>query len=197
LADGLEISGQVEPETGLLRTIIVCFNENREGISLKHILENHAETTIQISAWSLTMLPPGGRIIMPLRIPLNTANNILPDRSLVFWPYSQLEAGIFTLTGKTAVLEPSTDHKPFKFGGLANWLAYERNGLVFVKIFSVQEKPPYPDRGCSAEVYANGDFVELESLSPLIQLEPGQSIEHIENWQLMSKETFSAFLSDQ
>jgi hypothetical protein len=108
-----------------------------------------------------------------------------------------LDTGVFSLTKKTAVLVPSTDHLPFKFGGLASWLAYEFNNLVFMKTFSVDSEQPYPDRGCSAEAYANDDFVELESLSPLKQVEPGQTIHHIEEWEILTNAVFSEFLTNQ
>ena len=196
MADGLEVSSPIELETGLSRSITVHFTKDQEQITLRHCLKNHGQMQIQVSGWCLTMLPSGGRIIMPLRISSNSTTHLMPDRSLVFWPYSRVDAGDFSLTDKTATFMSCANHSPFKFGGLAGWLAYEFNNLVFVKTFTVYDDLPYPDRGCSAEVYANGDFVELESLSPLVQLEPGQSIEHIEDWFLMKLDNFSAFLID-
>jgi hypothetical protein len=194
LPNGLQIHGQVEPETGLSRSINLQFVEGEETLLLSHILKNHGLIPLQISAWSLTMLPPGGHIIMPLQLSSDTTSKVLPDRSLVFWPYSRLESGGFLLREKTAELAPSADHKPFKLGGLVNWLAYAINDLVFVKSFSVFADRTYPDRGCSAEAYGNGDFVELESLSPLVDLEPGQSLDHSEEWHLLSRADFDAFL---
>jgi hypothetical protein len=195
--EGIEIFGQTEPETGLSRGISVQFHEDHERLTVRHDFKNESEVTLEISAWSLTMLPPGGRIFMPLRLSTSKPSNVLPDCSLVFWPYSRLDTSVFSLTKKTAVLVPSTDHLPFKFGGLASWLAYEFNNLVFMKTFSVDSEQPYPDRGCSAEAYANDDFVELESLSPLKQVEPGQTIHHIEEWEILTNAAFSEFLTNQ
>ena len=192
-AKGVNIASQVEPETGLSRAISVQFTEEQVPVTITHQIKNHGAQPLQLSAWSLTMLPPGGRIIMPLRFSNDKSQKVLPDRSLVFWPYSRLEAGNFSFSEKTAELNSSNDHTPFKFGGMAEWLAYEFDHLVFVKTIFVQNALPYPDRGCSVEAYANGNFVELESLSPLVLLEPGQYIEHIEKWQLITRHAFSTW----
>jgi hypothetical protein len=38
--------------------------------------------------------------------------------------------------------------------------------------------------GCNTESYADKDTVELETLGPLVRLEPGAHAEHIESWRL-------------
>jgi hypothetical protein len=38
--------------------------------------------------------------------------------------------------------------------------------------------------GASAQVFANADFQELETLSPLVDLAPGETVEHVEEWQV-------------
>lgn len=42
----------------------------------------------------------------------------------------------------------------------------------------------YPDLGASFETYTNGDFSEMESLSPLYHIEPGSTVRHVENLTL-------------
>ena len=37
---------------------------------------------------------------------------------------------------------------------------------------------------CNNEVYTAGGFVEVETLSPLKMLEPGEAIEYEETWEL-------------
>ena len=64
------------------------------------------------------------------------------------------------------------------------WLAYARAGHLFVKHFVHQPDAPYPDLGCSAELFTNADMLELETLGPRQIIEPGATIEHRETWQL-------------
>ena len=43
-------------------------------------------------------------------------------------------------------------------------------------------KANYLDFGCNNEVYTDGDLMEIESLSPMVKLEPGKTLEHTEHW---------------
>ena len=75
---------------------------------------------------------------------------------------------------------------PQKVGALVpdGWLAYARDGHLFVKTFDYARDARYPDLGCSAEIFINAEFLETESLAPLVTLEPGAAVEHIEHWFL-------------
>jgi hypothetical protein len=75
---------------------------------------------------------------------------------------------------------------PQKVGALVpdGWLAYARNGHLFVKTFEYVPGADYPDLGCSAEIFTNADFLETESLAPLANLNPGTAVEHVEHWFL-------------
>ena len=58
-----------------------------------------------------------------------------------------------------------------------------RPSKLFVKRSHAAGAPEaYPDFGCSFEMFTNADFLELETLSPLVELRPGQSVTHTENW---------------
>ncbi|HEX7556396.1 MAG TPA: hypothetical protein VF338_07210, partial [Leptolinea sp.] len=105
MADGFELIGPVEPETGLSRAFSVRFSDEQTGMIFRHWLTNHGDAAIQTAIWSLTILPCGGKIIMPLRYKSGHTGSLLPDRSLVFWPYSRLGAGDFKLGEKTAILD--------------------------------------------------------------------------------------------
>jgi hypothetical protein len=43
---------------------------------------------------------------------------------------------------------------------------------------------PHVDYGCNAEVYCCDRFIEVETLGPLVTLEPGASTVHVETWEL-------------
>jgi hypothetical protein len=46
---------------------------------------------------------------------------------------------------------------------------------------------PHVDHGCNAESYCNDEFIELETLGPLVKLEPGQFVTHTETWELYTE----------
>jgi hypothetical protein len=62
---------------------------------------------------------------------------------------------------------------------------------LFVKTFRHIADAPYPDFGCSTEVFTNADMLELETLSPLTKLQPDEALEHEERWHLFRGVTVS------
>ncbi|HHY79459.1 MAG TPA: hypothetical protein GX516_03735, partial [Thermoanaerobacter sp.] len=47
-----------------------------------------------------------------------------------------------------------------------------------------QHDATYPDFGVSFETYTNDWMLEIETLSPFTKLQPGETVEHIEEWEL-------------
>jgi hypothetical protein len=43
---------------------------------------------------------------------------------------------------------------------------------------------PHFDFGCSIETWTDPDMLELETLGPVIRVQPGASVEHLEHWFL-------------
>jgi hypothetical protein len=42
----------------------------------------------------------------------------------------------------------------------------------------------YPDFGCNFEVFTNPEFLELETLAPIVELAPRECTNHTETWAL-------------
>ena len=57
-----------------------------------------------------------------------------------------------------------------------------------MKRFEVDAEARYPDFGCNNEIYAEGDFLEIESLGPLGLLAPEATVEHTERWFLSTRD---------
>jgi len=78
---------------------------------------------------------------------------------------------------------------PQKIGVLNKhgWAAYHYKNLQFIKRFGYVENAAYPDMNSNTELYTAGDFVEIESLAPLQLIQPNESTEHVEHWELMRR----------
>jgi hypothetical protein len=67
-------------------------------------------------------------------------------------------------------------------------MGYWMDDVFFVKRFDASTDPKrYPDGGCNVESYCNDQFIELETLGPLTKLEPGDSIFHMETWEVYTE----------
>jgi hypothetical protein len=183
LSDGVELCGAVENATGLQKCIRVRFTADGDGIQLTHMLCNRSERTVQMAAWAITMLRPGGTAVLPQNP--GKADGLLPNRNLSLWPYTQVDDPRLQLGDQFITLQAVPGGTSVKIGQYlsAGWLGYQLGEMLFVKRFSGQAGN-YPDGNCNAEVYLCDEFVELESLGQLAEVEPGGCLTHEEEWLL-------------
>ncbi len=76
-----------------------------------------------------------------------------------------------------------------KLGSLGRWVAGVYDGMIFRQSTDFDPNGAYPEAS-SVQVYRAGDYTELELLSPLIQLAPGETLTNTVTWALveMNKE---------
>ncbi len=130
----------------------------------------------------------GGVSILPLPPRGEHPIQILPTSTLVLWPFTDLSDPRWTL-GEHFILQRQHPRwaRAQKIGAPVpdGWTAYARAGHLFVKKFTQYEDEIYPDMGCSVELFSRGDLSELETLGPLVNLAPGEGVEHVEDWYLL------------
>lgn len=187
-----EFTGEVLIETtqtaGLRihKTLGLMLADDDSHVTVRHTARNDGDEAIQIASWALTVMAPGGIEIIP-QPPLGEhPRDLLPNRGLVLWPYTDLSDPRIHLGQRFFTLRQSEGFLPTKLGlsHAEKWVAYVLNDSVFVKTFDLLPGAAYPDGGCNFETFTNDEMLEIESLSPLAFLEPGESVSHTENWYL-------------
>ena len=173
--------------TGIEKEMIVALDETGSGVTISHALGNRTRASIEVSAWAITIMNGSGEAILPQEPYRSWNEYLLPARPLVLWHYTDLSDPRWTFSNQYIRLR--TDpmlHHPQKIGigNKQGWAAYHREKTLFVKNFDYQEFASYPDYGCNTEVYTAGSVIELESLSPLSNIAPGEFVEHLEHWNL-------------
>jgi hypothetical protein len=152
-----------------------------------HRLQNANRWPVELAPWALSVMAPGGVAIVPQPPRGPHEENLRPANSLTLWAYTDMSDPRWSWGRKFVLLrqEPSLS-RPQKAGILVKdgWAAYARNGHLFVKTFEHTPGATYPDFGCNVELFTNADMLEVESLGPLVTLNPGQATEHIERWFL-------------
>jgi hypothetical protein len=180
------LASPVEPLTGIQKSIVLALDEHDPQVTLTHTLTNHSLWPVELAPWAITMMAMGGVAILPDQVPGTPHESLLPDRRWALWPYSDLRDPRVELANDYILIRANPSENAFKIGyaNKAGWLAYLLSGILFVKSFTPQPDAVYPDFGCSAEAYVKTDFLELETLGPLTQLQPGASTVHVETWRL-------------
>ena len=183
----LHLAQPVEEPTGILKEMAVSLEPEGSQVTVVHKLTNQGLWPVQLAPWALTIMRGGGTTIIPQEPYISHDDCLLPARPLVLWHYTDLSDPRFAV-GKRFICLSTNDalEEPQKIG-VANkqgWAAYFREGTLFVKLFGYQEGFAYPDEGCNCETYTAGPFMELETVGPMHELEPGESAVHEETWHL-------------
>jgi hypothetical protein len=186
LPDGAILEGKIEPGTGIQKRIEIHLCQDQPRVVLKHYLTNRGLWEVELAVWALTMCRLGGVEVIPLRADNPDQAGLLPDRHLAIWPYSRIDDPRLKLKDDRIILEAKLGLPPLKIGTFnpLGWIGYWREGILFRKSFEVFLGKTYPDGNCNCESYCNSRFVELETLSPLVRLRPGETVEHTERWEL-------------
>lgn len=179
---------KADPAAEIEKQMIVTLDADGSGVTIDHRITNVSDEPRVIAAWSLTIMRPGGVAIVPNE-PLEPygRDRLLPVRSMALWSYTDFTDPRWSFEKDEIRLriDESRTH-PQKFGVLnkQGWAAYECDGLRFTKRFTIVEDAAYPDMNSNTEIYTAGGFVEVETLSPLKMLSPGEAVEHRETWSL-------------
>lgn len=175
------------------KELSVTLDESGSGVTLEHTITKRGDASIEASVWALTIMRPGGTAVVPNE-PFEAygPETLLPVRTLAMWPYTDFTDARWSFEKQEIRLRIDENlHAPQKFGVLnrQGWVEYAWENMRFVKRFDFIEGTTYPDMNSNTEVYTAGGFVEVETLSPLKTIEPGDSIVHREKWELQWCET--------
>jgi len=177
----------LDKPNGIGKEIRLTVSPTAPRVHVVHRLINRSPWPIELAIWALTAMAPGGRAIFPMEDFANHPDVLVPARPLVLWHFTDMSDPRWTW-GRSYVQfrhDPITTTKQ-KVGMLnrKGWAAYLVNGDALIKRYPYEPGASYADMGCNTESYADKDTVELETLGPLVRLEPGAHAEHIESWRL-------------
>lgn len=157
------------------------------GVTLHHeVINRGPEPLVQVAPWALTVMAPGGVALIP-QPPLGEhPRDLLPNRRLIVWPYTDLSDPRLRLGPQFFTLRQTADGKPLKLGlrHAAGWAGYLLGRRFFAKTVAHEPGAVYPDDGCNFETFTNHEMLEVETLAPLGTLNPGETATHVERWTL-------------
>lgn len=184
----LKLVSKTEPETGIQKEIEIGIQG--QDVHLVHRLVNRNVWAIELAPWCLTVMGAGGRTLLPQEDFIPHPDVLTPARPLVLWHFTRMNDPRFTWGDRLIQMrEDSRVLGKQKFGvrNTTGWAAYHLDHDLFIK--SVPPPVPgatYPDMGCNFEFFTMPGFSEVETLGPLVKLEPNAATEHLEQWRLFS-----------
>jgi len=182
----IELLQPVEPETGLEKQILIAY-EPSGRVKVIHRISNRGKRSRRLALWALSQMAPGGIGIATFPPRGGHTEQLLPTHPLVMWAYTNFSDKRWTLMNKYLVLRQDSANPSPQKAGLFNVdtrAAYLLGSDLFIKRSQARLNAQYPDFHCSFEIFANGDFLEVETLGPLLDLAADATTEHEETWSL-------------
>jgi hypothetical protein len=173
---------------GIRKELSISLAPDSSQVTLEHSAVNESGEPAQLATWALSVMIPGGLELIPLPPLGEHPRDLLPNRTIVAWPYTDLSDPRWRFGALLITLRQTGDGAPAKLG-LAHrekWIGYLTRSDLFIKTFVHEEGAAYPDFGCNFETFTNSDMLEIESLGPLRTLAPGESVAHTERWHLLA-----------
>jgi len=186
-ATGLIARAPVEPLTNLQKEIEISMPPSGTSVTVSHRITNRSLFALEFAPWVLTMMTPGGSEITGFPPRGTHPAHLEATNPLVMWAYTNLADKRLTFTKQYLVLRQDPMNSEAQKVGLFNrntWAVYLLNGEAFVKRATADPTKTYTDFGCSFETFTNNEFLEIETLGPLTKVEPGHTVEQVEQWSL-------------
>lgn len=191
----VKFTPKAEAAFGIRKEMEVTLSVSGSQVLVKHKVTNLGKKETVLAVWALSVMAPGGVEIIPLppKSPhpgaaknAKSAEDFAPDQFFSVWPFFDFKdprwdfgTDFITLTqdAKRGATKLGLAHKSGRVG-------YLNAGTLFTKSFVFRKGRHYPDHGVNYETFTNEDMLEMESLGPLTTLSPGDSVEHLEHWEL-------------
>ncbi|MBR7071758.1 MAG: hypothetical protein IKI29_06335 [Clostridia bacterium] len=187
-----------EQENGVQKFIEIRLDPDDADMQVIMSCKNIEKTEKEFSIWSLSVCDGGGTLIIPMN---NDDTGLLHNRTIAVWPYTDMTDDRIWLGKKyTTVRQDKISPSPIKLGFdlKRERVFYVLGDDVFSKHFSTNHQiDRYPDGGCSMETYTNELFIEVESLSKIHRVSPGETVSYTESWSLTKKPCEIDFKSDK
>jgi len=186
LPNGVRLENPAVAPWHIKKTLTVTLAEDSSHVTLEHRATNEGATSSTMATWGVTVMEAGGLEIIP-RPPMGQhPRDLLPDRVQVLWPYTDTADERWRWGRQFITLRQTPHSSPTKLGlrHQMKWIGYLTRSTLFIKLVEFQDGAIYPDFGCNFETFSNAQMLEIETLSPLRTVAPGESVGHTESWHL-------------
>lgn len=172
----LHFEGMASEATGVRLNRNIKLSDQDAVLTIDYSMQNTSTNDVSWSIWQVAQMQAGGRIIVPA------------SGTTRAWADPQFKASKnWTRKQDIYVLHHTdADKSKMMFIGPEGWIAYEKDGEVFVMAFEPDPDAVYPKGHGNAEVYVQENYIEIEHVAPLTALAPGETTLSHEKWTLFS-----------
>jgi hypothetical protein len=188
--DALRLVQPLDAWSGVVKEIEIVLSDGK--VELIHRATNEGSVPEKLALWAISVMAAGGVEVIPLK---GKETGWLHNRQLSLWPYTRMnDTRIRWFDDYLTLSQDPNKKEPVKLGfsNREGWGLYVNQGLGFIKKYKPIDDVPYPDNNVWYETYTCDSMLEMETLSPIRETEPGGSVEHVEEWSVFETEDLDA-----
>ena len=184
----VEVENAPSEQLPVRKVMTVALDPESTRVTVTHRAENHGTRALPVATWGLSVMAPAGVEIIPLPPLGEHPRDLLPNRTMVVWPFTDMRDPRWHWGTRFITLRQG-NAGPTKLGleHRERWIGYHQGESLFLKAIEFREGATYADRGCNFETFTNEEMLEVEALGPLVELAPGAATGHSEQWQLFDR----------
>lgn len=176
------IESRVSPALGVRARRTIELAENEPRVTITNSLTRVEASPFPVHLWTVT------QTVSP-RVVLLDVSADRPASTPTWLPMiSPHEATrrVSVLGDGRAVAVDLSDDGSVKVGTFGRWIAGVYDDLIFLQTTPYDPTGAYPDAS-SLQTYSDANYTELELLSELAHLQPGESLSNRVTWQLVGR----------
>ena len=188
----LRVTGPPQPAAGIQKIVEIEADADAPCLHVRSRIRNIGREPLTYAAWSLSVMRPGGRALVPLDI--GGLDAFDATRKLILWSYTEMADPRYRFGDRLIQIDQSRvppapastsrrdDESKLGVDSGQGWAAYLIDHTLYLKRFPHDAHAAYPDGGATIEIYSSAEFLEVENLSPLTTLQPGTELVYPEDW---------------
>src|SRR3954470_7432219 len=164
-AAAVTMRSALSPALGVVVEKRFAADAGRGAVTFDFAIHNHGKAPVQLAAWQITRVPPGGLSLFPTGTGSFPPSNLLVrDTMGVTW-YAYDAAAV-------------TDHQKLFADGREGWLAHIDGDAALVKTFAIVPRAAQAPGEAQIEIYANPShtYVEVEAQGSYEAIAPGAAL---------------------
>ena len=156
---------EINPALGVLVEKRFAADAARNAVIFDFAIHNLTEVPVQLAAWQITRVPPGGLSLFPTGAGAFPPSNLAVREALGVTWYAYDAAAV-------------TDHQKLFADGREGWLAHVDGDAVLVKTFAIVPRAAQAPGEAQIEIYANPSltYIEIEAQGPYETIAPGAAL---------------------
>ena len=178
----LQVTGQKSIKHNLRFRREITLDATGTGVTFANSVFNLGDKAADWSVWEVAQIDAPDVTILPLH-----KGGKFPTGYYTFKDGDPAEGRLKIAGGEIRIERDAKRSSKIGSDSPLGWIASEKGGVRFEISHKSEFKANYPDDGCHLEIYTNPDplaYVEMELLSPLTTIAPGERLSHSTHWKL-------------